>query len=354
VVKSFLDTLVWAQLCNPQGVARFSFVRLPPRAPRPFARAPVYDMTLQHAERLCAVGCGLKGKLVRMLSLGMIRTTNITTTTATTTTINSTSVTITVSTTTAHHTRHVEPQRNWGACHKLMQSNVRRVAAGLAAAVRDKVAKEAAELFLKRGRYRAAKAQLQLAIDLGDLPSRALEAWLFVDDLDIFTGAMIPWAVEPENLHSELELVVEGARLGCHHCQGVMAVCYCWGIGCEKNAARSLKLARKSSGRGSRYGQFALGRLHDEGAGGLAQDYAQAAVFYGLAAAQGLVAAQCLLGEMYEYGHGVAKDFTEALRWFQLAAAQGNPEALCKVARCHEIASIHWYMRAEGYPELKM
>ncbi len=124
VVKSFFDTLVRTQLCNSQGVALFSFVRLPPRVSCPFAGAPAYDMSLKHMERLRVVGCGLKGKLVRRLSLGMMRTTRITVTTATTTTINSTSITITTATTTAHHTCHFEPHRNRGACHKLMQSIV--------------------------------------------------------------------------------------------------------------------------------------------------------------------------------------------------------------------------------------
>ena len=89
LVKAHFDTLVWLQLCNPQGVALFSFVRLPPRLPRPFAGAAVYDMSLTHAERLCAVGCGFKGRLVRLLSLGV--------------------------------GRHFEPQRNWRACHQMMQ-----------------------------------------------------------------------------------------------------------------------------------------------------------------------------------------------------------------------------------------
>jgi hypothetical protein len=62
--------LVCAQLCNSQGVALFAFVRLPPRVPRPFASATVNGMSLQYAERLRAVGRGLKGKLVRLLSLG--------------------------------------------------------------------------------------------------------------------------------------------------------------------------------------------------------------------------------------------------------------------------------------------
>ena len=100
VVKSHLGTLVWLQLCNPQGITLFSFVHLGPRVPRPFAGASVYGMSLRNEDRLRVVGCGFKGRLVRLLSLGV--------------------------------GLHFEPQRNWNACRKMMQMNVRRLAAGLA------------------------------------------------------------------------------------------------------------------------------------------------------------------------------------------------------------------------------
>jgi TPR repeat protein len=274
----------------------------------------VYDMSLTHAERLCAVGCGLKGRLVRLLSLGVGRL--------------------------------FEPQRNWGACRKMMLSNVRRVAAGLAAAVRDKVAKEAEELCAS-GQCAAAVVPLQRAIDFGDLPSLALKAWLHIDGRE---GVA-------KDVERGFELAEEGARLGCHHCQGVLACCYFWGDGCEEDYARSLEFARESSGRGSRYGQHTLGLLHHEGRGGLAQDNEQAVAFYRLAAAQGLDGAQFNLGYMYYYGDGVAEDEAEALRWYQLAAAQGQPFALYQVANCHEeglgvrkskAAAIRWYRRAQA------
>ncbi len=310
VVKSNFDTLVWLQLCNPQGVALFSFFHLPPRLPRPFAGAPVYDMSLTHAERLCAVGCGLKGRLVRLLSLVV--------------------------------GRHFEPQRNRRACHQMMQSIARRVAAGLAAAVRDKVAKEAEELCAS-GQCAAEVVPLQWAIDMGDLPSRALKAWSLI-------AGRLGVARDEER---GFELAQEGARLGCHHCKGVLAFCYWVGHGCERDEARSLELARESSGRGSRYGQLTLGKLHHYG--GLAADDAQALAFSRLAAAQGLDEAQWELGLMYGDGDGVAQDHAEALRWYQLAAAQGHPYALFHVALCHEhgygvrknnAAAIRWYKRA--------
>ena len=147
VVKAYFDMLIWLQLCNPQGVSVFSFVHIPPRVSHPFAGAPVYDMSLTHAERLCAVGCGLKGQLVRLLSLGF--------------------------------GRHFEPQRNTRACHQMMQSNARRVASKLMAAVRDEAAKEAEKLCAS-GQCAAAVVPLQRAIDFGDFTSRALQAWLLI------------------------------------------------------------------------------------------------------------------------------------------------------------------------------
>jgi len=314
LVKAHFDTLVWLQLCNPQGVSLFSFVRLPPRVSRPFAGTPVYDMSLTHAERLCAVGCGFKGRLVRLLSLG--------------------------------EGRHFEPQRNRRACHQMMQSNARRVASKAMAAVRDKAAKEAEELCAS-GQCAAAVVKLQWAIYLGHLPSLALKAWLHIDGRE---------GVE-EDAKRGFELAEEGARLGCHHCQGVVAWCYLHGYGCKEDYARSLELARESSGRGSRYGQFTLGWLHHLGRGGFAVDRAQAFAFYRLAAAQGLDEAQYELGSMYSCGQGVAQDRAKALRWFQLAAAQGYPEALYRVAHCHKSGwgvaadvaeAIRWYRRAQA------
>jgi TPR repeat protein len=228
----------------------------------------------------------------------------------------------------------------------MMQSVARRVAAGLAAAVRDEVAREAEELCAS-GQCAAAVVALQLAIDFGDSNSRALMAWLLIAGRE---GVA-------EERERGFELAEEGVGLGCYHCQGVLAYCYLFGYGCEEDEARSLELARESSGRGSRYGQLTLGGLHRYGAGGLAEDNAQALALYRLAAAQGLDGAQGNLGHMYDNGEGVAQDYAEALRWYQLAAAQGHPMALYNVATCYEhgpgvrknkAAAIRWYKRAQA------
>ncbi len=181
LVKSHLDTLVLAQLCNPPDVSLFSFVRPPPRVPQPFAGAAVYDMSLTHAERLRAVGCGFKGRLVRLLSLGV--------------------------------GRHFEPQRNWRACHQMMQSIARRVASKLMAAVRAEAAKEAVRLCTS-GQSGAALVPLQWAIDLGDLPSLSLMAMLLM-------GGREGVAKDEER---GLQMAEEAARLGCDHCRVMLTV----------------------------------------------------------------------------------------------------------------------------------
>ena len=320
VVKLFYDTLVWLRLCDVQGAALFSFVQTPLPLPRPFAGAPVYGMLLTRAERLRVVGCGFKGKLVQLLALGV--------------------------------GRHFEPQRNRRACHQMMHSKVRHIAAGLwtaeVRAVRNKAAKEAEDLCAS-GQCAAAVVALQRAIGLGHLPSLALEAWLLMDGRE---------GVAKDRMKA-FKLVEEGARLGCHHCQGVLAFCYFSGYGCRTNCARSLVFARESSGRGSRYGQCALGwLLLNFCRGGPAQDYAQSLALYRLAAAQGLDEAQYSLGRLFNYSpYIVATDKAEAMRWWQLAAAQGHPAALSTIARCHEhgwgvrkniAEAIRWYSRAQA------
>jgi TPR repeat protein len=272
----------------------------------------VHLISLTYSERLCIVGCGLKGKLALLLSQGVVN--------------------------------QFEPSRNWRACNNMMLSIIRRVAAGLAAAVRDKTAKEAEEL-CTLGQCAAALVPLQRAIDMGHLPSRALKAWLLLDGRE---GVA-------QDRNRAFELVEEGTRSGCHHCQGVLAECYLWGYGCEQDEERSLELARESSGKGSRYGQHVLGLFYRWGGGGVAEDYAQALALYRLAAAQNFGGAQFSLGSMYYLGRGVAEDVAEALRLFQLAAAQGHPHALFWVAFCHErgrgipenkAEAIRWYRRA--------
>ena len=179
LLKSVLDLFVWLQLRDVRGVALLSFLRLSQRVPRPFAGARVYDMSLRRAQQLRTVGCGLRGNLVRLLSLGI--------------------------------GRNVQPQMN-RCVYQRMQTIAMRVVAGQAAAVVANVAKEAEELGAS-GQWAAAVVALQLAVDLGHLPSRADLADMLIEGRE---GV-------PIDSKRGLVLAEEGVRLGCHHCQGVVA-----------------------------------------------------------------------------------------------------------------------------------
>jgi len=148
------------------------------------------------------------------------------------------------------------------------------------------------------------------------------------------------------NRNSALELVKEGVRLACHHCQGVLAYCL-W----EDGDKDSRELAFASSRKGSKYGQIALGAHHDDD-----NDDVEALVLFRLAAEQNLDTAQLWLGKIvYEGGRCPEENYAEALRWFMLAADQGYPDALFFVGHMHEhghgvraekAEAIHWYRLA--------
>jgi hypothetical protein len=143
----------------------------------------------------------------------------------------------------------------------MMHITVWRVASKLMAAVRDEAAKEAEEL-CALGQFAAAIVPLQHAVYLGNMPSRAQEAWLLIRGRE---GVA-------KDANRGFKLAEDGARLGCRHCQGVAAYCFCFGCGCERDEAQSMHLALESSGKGSRYGQYTLGYLHFRGSGRIHAD----------------------------------------------------------------------------------
>ena len=223
---------------------------------------------------------------------------------------------------------------------------VQRLAARCITDINEKLYTKA-EYLQSIGECAAAVVLLDKAISYGHLPSRAFKAWMLINGRQGFD----------KNEHGAFALAKEGALLGCHHCQGVLAECYFDGHGCNEDTRLSLKLARDSSGKGSKYGQCILGQLYHLGVGGVAIDYAQALTFYRLAVVQNFDGAQHGLGHMYINGSGVREDTAEALRLWQLAAAQGHPEAMYCIADCHSrgrgvpenmAVAILWYRRAQA------
>lgn len=71
-----------------------------------------------------------------------------------------------------------------------------------------------------------------------------------------------------------------------------------------------------------------LGVYYETGAGGVRQDYAEAAKWYRLCAETGYDSCQLHLGMLYSRGKGVPQDFSLAHMWFNLAAGQGGTLAV--------------------------
>jgi TPR repeat protein len=143
------------------------------------------------------------------------------------------------------------------------------------------------------------------------------------------------------------ESAADGAALGCAHSKGALGRCYVYGYGVAEDKARGLALGRESAAAGSCFGQYVVGVCYKFGYGGVAQDYAEAARLYSLAAAQGRARAQVNLGVMFYNGRGVAQDYAEAVRLYSLAAAQGHADAQ------FNLGSMFYFGRgvAQDYPE---
>jgi len=172
-------------------------------------------------------------------------------------------------------------------------------------------------------RFAAAAAEHRHAIAAGHVRCRAELAWLLLWGRD---GV-------PEDKQMAFRLAFEGAQQGCDHSCGVLAVCFAWGAGCVKDSSRAMQLASKSVAAGSRYGQYAMGRLHFD-----AQDDSRAAGLFRLAAAQRLDAAQWRRGSCTSMGMASIKTSTKrcigtsllwikACRWLTSASRRCSSEA---------------------------
>ena len=129
------------------------------------------------------------------------------------------------------------------------------------------------------------------------------------------------------------------------------------GQGVPANNTNAMKWYRMAAERGHAKSQYNLGVMHERGmdlpstqsssdvvgaslgvaiapahtAHRLGLSYAAAAKWYGMAANQGLVAAQYSLGLMYASGGGVPENYIGAYLWWTVAKAYGNEQAATKL-----------------------
>jgi TPR repeat protein len=101
--------------------------------------------------------------------------------------------------------------------------------------------------------------------------------------------------------------------------------------GVPGNYSEALRLCTEAAeGRSVKYsswGEYGVGRIHEDGLG-MSPDYAKAAEWYRKSAEQGNPASQLRLADLYANGKGVKQDLVEAYVWIAIAGSLGNPDAL--------------------------
>ncbi len=238
--KCYRLMLQLLQLCDASG--QFHHAHHVPVAPHPFTGARVMDMSLSHRQRLRAVGCGLTARLVRLLLRRLPATATL------------------------------QPRVTGRFPCRGMLAVARRVASAMAAASLRAVVAES-ERAVAVGQCGAAALHLRRAVALGHLPSRAHLAWMMLKGRQ--------GIVCDEN--GAYDLVEPGAALGCSDCQGVLSYCFLLNMPQPGCAQAALAMARRSATSGSRYGQYAVGCVHEFGAFGSAINHGEAVSFYRLA-----------------------------------------------------------------------
>jgi TPR repeat protein len=194
-----------------------------------------------------------------------------------------------------------------------------------------------------------------------------------------------------KNYEAAYTIALAGQRMGCTHSKGALAACLAFGRGVSVDRDQALRLARESAAGDSPYGLAILGYMIDMGEGvrrdaqsavacyaraahvhgladaqnslgsmlesgeGAQQSKEQAAVMYGLAAAQGLAPAMFNLAALYDNGEGVKKDEHAAASLYMQAASQGHRGAQFTIGFMFErgmgivksrSSAVRWYRAA--------
>lgn len=92
----------------------------------------------------------------------------------------------------------------------------------------------------------------------------------------------------------------------------------------QQSPEQILESLRNNGAKDEADAQFLLGQMYFAG-WSVGTDYAEAAKWWQLAAAQGSAGAQNGLGVLYEYGLGVVQDYSRAKEWYGRACDNGLP-----------------------------
>jgi TPR repeat protein len=144
------------------------------------------------------------------------------------------------------------------------------------------------------------------------------------------------------------------AEAGDSLAQNNLGYAFTIGRGVPKNFAEAAKWYALAAANSFAPSQYNLGALYEHGLG-VPQDYGKAVLYYRAAADQGHVLAQARMGLFYEMGWTVPTDPAQTMRWYRLAAEQGNAPAECKLGDGYYagrgvprdyVEAARWYRKA--------
>lgn len=165
----------------------------------------------------------------------------------------------------------------------------------------------------------------------------------------------------PQDHPRMLRLLDQGLSKGCPECYGVKASFHMfrdWDPRYKMSRKQSFQLASKSALGGSKYGFYALGKLHlhSYGKNGIESNVDKAIKYLYAAAELGNCEAQYALGMMYRWDNNcLPQDISQTVIWYERAANQGFPLALMLIAQMYEDGigvtpnidmAIYWFTRA--------
>ncbi len=134
-----------------------------------------------------------------------------------------------------------------------------------------------------------------------------------------------------------------------------LAQCYLNGNGLPQDKTTSLYWLEESAERGNAKAQSFLGELYANGTyvelnvdeavkwfindGSDQPDYTEAVKWFLMAAEQGHIDSQYVLGVCYYHGKGVVADTEEAIKWYKKAADQGDDRSQAALGGIYYLAS---------------
>jgi len=119
----------------------------------------------------------------------------------------------------------------------------------------------------------------------------------------------------------EIRILANQGNVGA---QTTLAYGYTLGMyGLSENPKEAFKWGLLAAQQGDLWAQTVVGKMYYEGMG-VAQDYKESVKWYRKAADKGSAEAQSHLGYLYVMGYGVTEDNKEAVKWWRLASEQGD------------------------------